>query len=133
MASTLHHKKTLHSMLAIKLNNLTIPSSSADHDFDFVDVFGLTSSSSTNHNPNPNVFTGDPPNHPQSVPLLHCSGEDGDVIEVKTLQEDEQKGKIDYRIGPGDFEIMRVIGKGSFGSNGLSGTGRRGLANSARD
>ncbi|KAI3761335.1 hypothetical protein L1987_51747 [Smallanthus sonchifolius] len=140
MASTVHHKKTLHSMLAIKLNNLTIPSSSsADQDFDFADVFGPTSSSSTN--PNPNVFTGDPqiihnrshsfigpsPRYTlsKSLPFHHdfdaeSSGEDDDVTEVETLQEDEefepeQKGEMDYKIGPGDFEIMRVIGKGSFG------------------
>ncbi|KAI3726927.1 hypothetical protein L1987_66734 [Smallanthus sonchifolius] len=129
--------KALPSMLATKLNNLTIPSSSADQDLDFSDVFGPNSSSSTN----PNLFTGDPqiihnrshsfvgpsprytlsrtlPSHHEFDPL--SSGEEDDPIKGDKVQEEdefevEEKCKPNYKIGPGDFEIMRVIGKGSFG------------------
>ncbi|KAK9054497.1 hypothetical protein SSX86_025575 [Deinandra increscens subsp. villosa] len=133
MPSTANQKKTLHSMLASKLNNLTIPTPSADQqDFDFADVFGPNSSSS----PNPNFFTGDPQiihnrSHSfigpsprftlsKSLPFHHdfdgeSSGEDDDVIKAEEVVEIEEKGKVDYKIGPGDFEIMRVIGRGSFG------------------
>ncbi|KAI3499364.1 hypothetical protein L1887_35161 [Cichorium endivia] len=140
MASTAQQKKTLHSMLASKLNNLTIPPTSADQDFDFADVFGPNSSSSTNPNPNsnPNLFIGDPqiihnrshsfigpsPRYTLSKSLtfhqefdLESSGEEDDLIKVEKVQEYEVEGKCrpDYKIAPGDFEIMRVIGKGSFG------------------
>ena len=37
------------------------------------------------------------------------------MIKVDKVEEIEGKCKLDYKIGPGDFEIMRVIGKGSFG------------------
>lgn len=134
-------KKTMHSMLASKLHNLTIPqSSSTDHEFDFADVFGPNSSqSSSNHNPNPNpnLFIGDPqiihnrshsfigpsPRYTlsKSLPFQHdfdpdSSGEEDDLAEKVVELEIEKKGKLDCgKIGPGDFEIMRVIGKGSFG------------------
>ncbi|PWA79519.1 cGMP-dependent kinase, Protein kinase [Artemisia annua] len=138
MTSSSTHKKTLHSILATKLNNLTIPtttsSSSPDHDeFDFNDVFGPTSS--TNPNPNSSIFLGDPqiihnrshsfigpsPRYTlsKSLPFSHdfdaeSSGEEENEVEKV---ENVQVGKagMGYRIGPGDFEIMRVIGKGSFG------------------
>ncbi|KAJ9567188.1 hypothetical protein OSB04_003154 [Centaurea solstitialis] len=134
-------KNTLPSILASKLNNLTIPpssSSSADHDFDFADVFGPTTSS--NPNPNPSLFIGDPqiihnrshsfigpsPRYTLSKSLSlrnefepDTSEEEEEEEEVvlkvdKVVEEVEGKGSK-YRIGPGDFEIMRVIGKGSFG------------------
>ncbi|XP_023730191.1 serine/threonine-protein kinase AtPK1/AtPK6 [Lactuca sativa] len=137
-STTAQQKKTLHSMLASKLNNLTIPPSSTDQDFDFADVFGPNSSSSTNPNPNPNLFIGDPqiihnrshsfigpsPRYTLSKSLafhhefdLESSGEDDDLIKVEKEEEYEVegKGRLDYKIVPGDFEIMRVIGKGSFG------------------
>ncbi|KAK9054516.1 hypothetical protein SSX86_025594 [Deinandra increscens subsp. villosa] len=152
MASTAQQKKTLLSILATNLKNLTIPSSSTDHadqDFEFNDLFGPNSSSPANPNHphhNPNLFIGDPqiihnrshsfigpsPRYTLSKSLpFHrefdpeSSGEDDeDVIKldevVQEEQEDEfegeeEKGKLNYKIGPGDFEIMRVIGKGSFG------------------
>ncbi|KAL8250448.1 hypothetical protein R6Q59_034141 [Mikania micrantha] len=142
MASTAQQKKTLPSILAFKLNNLTIPSPSADQDFDFADVFGPNSSSSTNPNPNPNhnpnLFIGDPqiihnrshsfigpsPRYTLSKSLpFHQefdSGEDDDLIKADKVQEEdefeiEERGNMNHKIGPGDFEIMRVIGKGSFG------------------
>ncbi|KAK1433775.1 hypothetical protein QVD17_10692 [Tagetes erecta] len=132
-----HQKQTLPSILSTKLNNLTIPPSSSDQDFDFADVFGPNSSSSIN----PNFFIGDPqiihnrshsfigpsPRYTlsKSLPFHHeidpeSSGEDDDVIKVDLVQEKdgsgvEEKGDVSCKIGPGDFEIMRVIGKGSFG------------------
>ncbi|XP_024970917.1 serine/threonine-protein kinase AtPK1/AtPK6-like [Cynara cardunculus var. scolymus] len=146
MASTAQQKNTLQSILASKLNNLTIPPSSAEQDFDFADVFGPASSSSANPNSNPNLFIGDPqiihnrshsfigpsPRYTLSKSLsLHhdefepdSSGEEeeeeDDMIKVDKAEEEEGyeaegKGEVDYKIGPGDFEIMRVIGKGSFG------------------
>ncbi|XP_071731639.1 serine/threonine-protein kinase AtPK1/AtPK6-like [Rutidosis leptorrhynchoides] len=141
VAAAAQQKKTLQSMLASKLHNLTIPqSSSTDNEFDFADVFGPnSSSSSTNPNPNPNLFIGDPqiihnrshsfigpsPRYTcsKSLPFQHefdpeSSGEEDDLVEVEKVVEVEieKKGKLDFcKIGPGDFEIMRVIGKGSFG------------------
>lgn len=140
MTSSQQHssKKTLHSILATRLNNLTIPtSSSPDHDeFDFNDVFGPTSSSNPNPNPNnSSIFLGDPqiihnrshsfigpsPRYTlsKSLPFSHdfdavSSGEEENEVE-KVGNVEVGKMGMGYRIGPGDFEIMRVIGKGSFG------------------
>ncbi|KAM0033081.1 putative protein kinase AGC-Pl family [Helianthus debilis subsp. tardiflorus] len=137
MASPSQQKKTLPSILTSKLNNLTIPSSPTDPDFDFADVFGPSSSSSTHPNPpHHNLFIGDPqiihnrthsfigpsprytrskslPFHPQFDP--NSSGEDEPEKADESEVEVEEKGKLNCKIGPGDFEIMRVIGKGSFG------------------
>ncbi|GKD72780.1 serine/threonine-protein kinase AtPK1/AtPK6-like protein [Tanacetum coccineum] len=132
-------KKALQSILATRLNNLTIPTTSSslspDHEFDFNDVFGPTSSSNPNPNPNNSIFLGDPqiihnrshsfigpsPRYTlsKSLPFSHdfdaesSSEEENEVEKVENVEVG--KMGIGYRIGPGDFEIMRVIGKGSFG------------------
>lgn len=135
-----HHKQTLPSILSTKLNNLTIPSQSTDQDFDFADVFGPNSSSSLNPN---SLFIGDPqiihnrshsfigpsprytlskslPFHQEFDPESSGEDEDEDLVKVDKVLEDgcgdeEKGGDVSCKIGPGDFEIMRVIGKGSFG------------------
>ncbi|KAJ0436852.1 putative protein kinase AGC-Pl family [Helianthus annuus] len=128
---------TSHSLLSTQLNNLTISTSTTDQDFDFADVFGHTSSSSTN--PNPNLFIGDPliihnrshsfigpsPRYTLSTSLpFHqefgpesSEEDDEELIESIGVEKVEEKGGglVGCKIGPGDFEIMRVIGKGSFG------------------
>ncbi|XP_076947667.1 serine/threonine-protein kinase AtPK2/AtPK19-like [Bidens hawaiensis] len=123
MSSTIHHKKTLHSMLS----NLTIPSTTTttDQDFDFNDVFGPNSS--TNPNPNNLFIIGDPqiihnrshsfigPSPRYTSRPFHHDFDDSDEDEDVIKRVDEGQNGKKYKIGPGDFEIMRVIGKGSFG------------------
>lgn len=141
MVST-SQKKTLHSILATKLN-LTIPppstsSSSPTQDFDFSDVFGSSSSPSSSSSP----FVGDPEiihhrSHSYVGPsprfaLSTSLPRDAFAEEIETLSssdadEDDRHGRGDepfekvrgkdgvFKIGPGDFEILRVVGQGAFG------------------
>lgn len=132
-------KKTLHSIMASKLNNLTIPPSSSapstEQDFEFSEVFGPQSATSSSSPPNPNLFDpqiihnrshsfiGPSPRFTlsKSLPFQHedtvseSSGED--EIEIQGAEEEQgNKGEdVLSKIGPGDFEILRVIGKGAFG------------------
>ncbi|KAM6569838.1 hypothetical protein CsatB_017823 [Cannabis sativa] len=166
MVSSENQKKTYHSLLAAKLSNLTIPSSSpptssAAQDFDFNDVFGPPTPSTSTSNP----FHGDPQPQPQQQQqqqpyIIHNRShsfvgpspryasaqtqqfdleldeedeedddddEDGEetnpenrdpndvVCGEKISQSPVGSGSSDVKIGPGDFEIMRVVGKGAFG------------------
>ncbi|KAA8542601.1 hypothetical protein F0562_023753 [Nyssa sinensis] len=159
-------KKTLHSILASKLNKLTIPvsSTSSAEDFDFAEVFGPPTSSphaavSTSPSSSSSLFLGDPqiiynrshsfigpsPRYTvsNSLPLKtfnqeidsESSDEDGNenrrINADKETEKDEDGGAV-CKIGPGDFEILRVIGKGAFGkvfqvkkkdTDGISGIG----------
>ncbi|XP_076939783.1 serine/threonine-protein kinase AtPK1/AtPK6-like [Bidens hawaiensis] len=118
MSSTAQHKT-----LANKLNNLTIPTSSSDQDLDFSDVFGPISSSSSSTNPSlPQIihnrshsFIGPSPRYTLSKPLTFHPEESESESESESKVVVEEKSELNYKIGPGDFEIMRVIGKGSFG------------------
>jgi p70 ribosomal S6 kinase len=132
-------------MLATRLNTLTIPSSSSsspEQDFDFSDVFGpQTSSNLLSSSPSSSFFLGDPPiihnrSHsfvgpsPRVVlsrslpfhPQIDSNSEDEIEEEVESAIfvnpsgtiEEGSKG-MECKIGPGDFEILRVIGKGAFG------------------
>ncbi|KAF7135495.1 hypothetical protein RHSIM_Rhsim08G0163600 [Rhododendron simsii] len=128
-------KKTLHSKLALKLSKLTIPesssSTSATVDFDFSDVFGPTppsSSSQSSSSSSTLAAAADPeiihhrshsfvgpsprfaPSNPSPLDAALDSDENEDEIGVIEV-EPEAAGKI----GPGDFEILRVVGKGAFG------------------
>ncbi|KAM6594197.1 hypothetical protein CsatA_001900 [Cannabis sativa] len=166
MVSSENQKKTYHSLLAAKLSNLTIPSSSpptssAAQDFDFNDVFGPPTPSTSTSNP----FHGDPQPQPlqqqqQQPYIIHnrshsfvgpsprYASAQTQQFDLELDEEDEEdddddedgeetdpekrdpndvvcgekisqcpvgSGSSDVKIGPGDFEIMRVVGKGAFG------------------
>lgn len=129
MVST-SQKKGVQSILAAHLKKLTITppsasfSSSPPYDFDFAEVFGpidandqLSSSTSADplviHNRS-HSFLGPSPRYTlsSSLPLqieeLETESENENEIEVIKI---ERKGKF----GPGDFEILRMVGKGAFG------------------
>ncbi|XP_009617135.1 serine/threonine-protein kinase AtPK2/AtPK19-like [Nicotiana tomentosiformis] len=134
MAFAAQQKKALHSMLSSKLTHLKIPdSSSTDPDFDFSEVFGphtssSPSSSSSNFLTDPQIihsrshsFVGPSPRFTLSsktLPLhqeVDSEGEnDSDKVDTHSLEiSGDNKGV--RKIGPGDFEMLRMIGKGSFG------------------
>ncbi|PSR89619.1 Serine/threonine-protein kinase [Actinidia chinensis var. chinensis] len=132
-------KKTLHAKLAIKLSKLTIPesSSSAPQDFDFSEVFGsssspASSSSSSLAQADPEIihhrshsFVGPSPRFARSNSLpfrtidqsidSESSEEHEDEIEGEGEGDGEIRDDLARKIGPGDFEILRVVGKGAFG------------------
>lgn len=120
----LHQKNVLHSVLASRLTKLKIPeyttaSSSNDLDLEFSELFGCPPpSSSTSSGDPPQVihsrshsFLGPSPRLTSSNPLPFHQEIDSDVeIESSEIINGHLK-----RIGPEDFEILRVIGKGAFG------------------
>ncbi|KAL6319066.1 hypothetical protein AAG906_001539 [Vitis piasezkii] len=128
------HKKTLHSILASKLK-LTIPSPSSPDSLDFSDVFGpltphhhkASPSSSSPSSSSPCVALGDPQViHNRSHSLLGPSPRFAVTAPLLPFKEDmdfqsegsDKEGGDEVgegRVGPGDFEIMRVVGKGAFG------------------
>ncbi|KAL5722441.1 non-specific serine/threonine protein kinase [Ranunculus cassubicifolius] len=121
MVSTIQ-KKTLQSLLAAKINHLSIQpppstsSSSPTEDFDFSEVFGpLTShpSSSSTFNLDPEII------HTRSHSLIgpsprvtHPSTSSSILFETSS---DEEEKQVEKKLGPGDFEILRVVGIGAFG------------------
>ncbi|XP_057480902.1 serine/threonine-protein kinase AtPK2/AtPK19-like [Actinidia eriantha] len=130
-------KKTLHAKLAIKLSKLTIPesSSSAPQDFDFSEVFGsssspASSSSSSLAQADPEIihhrshsFVGPSPRFARSNSLpfrtidqsIDSESSEEHEDEIEGEGEGEIRGDLPRKIGPGDFEILRVVGKGAFG------------------
>ncbi|OVA11961.1 Protein kinase domain [Macleaya cordata] len=132
-------KKTLHSILASKLNKLSIPSSTSNsgEDFDFSEVFGpQTSHPSSSSSPflrDPEIihsrshsFVGPSPRFTTttSLPLsieretgLQSSDDEGEVLVATDADADKAKSeeKEVSKMGPGDFEILRVVGQGAFG------------------
>ncbi|PHU15442.1 Serine/threonine-protein kinase AtPK2/AtPK19 [Capsicum chinense] len=135
MAFPAQQEKTNHSTLANKLTHLKIPdssSSSTDPDFDFSEVFGAPissspPSSSSNFLTDPQIihsrshsFVGPSPRITLSKPLpFHQeidseSESDSDKVNKKTGCTDDGLVAV-TKFGPGDFEILRMIGKGSFG------------------
>ncbi|GFZ17499.1 serine/threonine protein kinase 2 [Actinidia rufa] len=130
-------KKTLHAKLAIKLSKLTIPesSSSAPQDFDFSEVFGsssspASSSSSSLAQADPEIihhrshsFVGPSPRFARSNSLpfrtidqsIDSESSEEHEDEIEGEGEGEIRGDLARKIGPGDFEILRVVGKGAFG------------------
>ncbi|KAL1334046.1 hypothetical protein HN51_062930 [Arachis hypogaea] len=131
MVST-SQKKSLHSLMAANLSKLTIPCSSSspppnnEQDFDFNHVFG-------HHHDEPSAamsphvihsrshsFVGPSPRvAPPSNPILsfvnelssQSEGEESEQVPLNVIEEE----KVSPRIGPADFEILRVVGQGSFG------------------
>ncbi|KDP31171.1 hypothetical protein JCGZ_11547 [Jatropha curcas] len=138
-------KKNLHSVLSSNLKKLTITPPNPDPDFDFSEVFGpLTPhpnqsySPSTSTSTSSSAFIGDPPvihnrSHsfvgPSPRYTLSCSlpfqiqEEDLEIGNENDIEEDDdKKGKkseevssCSPKIGPSDFEILRVVGRGAFG------------------
>ncbi|KAG6403971.1 hypothetical protein SASPL_136205 [Salvia splendens] len=130
------NKKTVHALLASKLTQLYIPSAADDDpslNFEFSDIFGPSPSSASP------LFLGDPQvihhrSHSfvgpsprftlsKSIPTFDrddsssddTGGDDlrvggGSVCDGGGVEEEAAE-----KLGPGDFEIMRVIGKGAFG------------------
>lgn len=135
-------KKTLLSLLSINLKKLTI---TPPNDFEFSDVFGPSSSPhDPNHSHSPSTsssvldppvihnrshsFVGPSPRYPlpsSPLPFRHIQEDDEAVIENESCDNEKGKSEDDEgqvgscgnnnKIGPADFEILRVVGKGAFG------------------
>ncbi|KAJ4712232.1 Serine/threonine-protein kinase [Melia azedarach] len=128
-------QKSLQSLLATNLKRLTItpPSaSSSSSDFDFSEVFGpLTphhlqnqSPSSTSSTP---AFLGDPQvihnrSHSFVGPSPRYALSSSLPLQIEEFEPEndaefasEDEGRVEIKIGPADFEILRVVGQGAFG------------------
>ncbi|KAL6181537.1 hypothetical protein ACLB2K_048192 [Fragaria x ananassa] len=124
VSSSQNTNKSLHSLLAEKLTNLTIPpssSSSPPQDFDFNDVFGPPTSSSTDAAPpqllvihnRSHSFVGPSPRFtPTSSSFLRPFAADEDENDAVSEKDEEPAVR---KFGPSDFEILRVVGRGAFG------------------
>ncbi|CAI0399057.1 unnamed protein product [Linum tenue] len=134
MVSPSQKKNLRDSLLSTKLKKLTVNPPDSASDFDFSEVFGpvtphldpaSTSSSSSSsaraaaaaldplviHNRS-HSFVGPSPRYTLSVPLPF------NKIQEEDDDEDEDEGEdpaVDGRIGPSDFEILRMVGQGAFG------------------
>lgn len=133
-------QKGLHSLLSANLKKLTItPPSASSPDFDFSEVFGpLTphhnnnSAQSLASTSSASAFLADPPvihhrSHSfvgpsprytlsSSLPLQIQELEnetENESLEIASASDSEIKSE--KKIGPGDFEILRVVGQGAFG------------------
>lgn len=123
-------KKALQSVLANRLNNLTVapPSPSSQQEFDFSDVFGpptpnptpsppFPSSSNSQFLIDPQIihnrshsFVGPSPWFTLSTSLPF------DSVDSQGSDSDKEQTDVEVKkIGPHDFEILRVIGQGAFG------------------
>ncbi|XP_043707473.1 serine/threonine-protein kinase AtPK2/AtPK19-like isoform X2 [Telopea speciosissima] len=137
-------KKTIQSILAAKLGKLSIPPSvsTPGEDFDFSDVFGpqATHAASSSSSPSPFLEIGEPEViHSRSHSFLgpsprlatsrslsfktfdgENSGSQNSDEQVenepeKAKKQKEENGMGTGKTGPGDFEILRLVGRGSFG------------------
>ncbi|KAJ9163686.1 hypothetical protein P3X46_023326 [Hevea brasiliensis] len=134
-------KKNLHSVLSSNLKKLSITPPNPTSDFDFSEVFGpltphpnqsqspstsASSSSSSAFIRDPLViqnrshsFVGPSPRYtPSSSSPFQIQEEDLENENEVIVEEDDKKGKseqVGSKIGPGDFEILRVVGQGAFG------------------
>ncbi|KAK8478534.1 hypothetical protein V6N13_072466 [Hibiscus sabdariffa] len=132
MSSSSSQKKNLQSLLATNLKKLTITPPSSNHDFDFGDVFG----SLTPHPPNPiaqspsstsppSAFLGDPQvihtrSHSYVGPSPRYTLSSSLPLEIQQIREYEaetenEDEQVQAKIGPENFEILRVVGQGAFG------------------
>ncbi|KAF8407984.1 hypothetical protein HHK36_007124 [Tetracentron sinense] len=127
-------KKTLLSILAGKLNKLSIPpsTSTSGEEFDFSEVFGPQTSHASSSSPflrDPDVIhsrshslVGPSPRFSasNSFPFKAFDVEIGSQSSEGEGDIDAEKGKEKAeeeisKMGPGDFDILRVIGQGAFG------------------
>ncbi|KAA3456973.1 serine/threonine-protein kinase AtPK2/AtPK19-like [Gossypium australe] len=127
-------KKNLQSLLATNLKKLTITPPPSNHEFDFGDVFGPL----TPHHPNPTLhspsstsspscFLGDPQvihtrSHSYVGPSPRYTVSSSLPLQIQTEteyeaeeQDDDDEEEAKPKIGPEDFEILRVVGQGAFG------------------
>ncbi|XP_004299621.1 PREDICTED: serine/threonine-protein kinase AtPK2/AtPK19-like [Fragaria vesca subsp. vesca] len=128
VSSSQNSNKSLHSLLAARLTNLTIPpsssSSSPPQDFDFNDVFGPPTASSDAAPPpllvihnRSHSFVGPSPRFtPTSSSFLRpfAAESDSDEDENDAVSEKDEEPAV-RKFGPSDFEILRVVGRGAFG------------------
>ena len=129
-------KKNLQSLLATNLKKLTITPPSSNHDdFDFSEVFGPLT---PHHHPNPiqspsstsspPAFLRDPPqvihtrSHSYVGPSPRYTLSSSLPFQIQEIQETETENEAEEaeeesraKIGPADFEILRVVGQGAFG------------------
>ncbi|TXG50362.1 hypothetical protein EZV62_022886 [Acer yangbiense] len=127
-------QKSLHSLLATNLKKLTITPPSSSPDFDFTDVFGpLTPHHTNQSSPSTSAFLGDPQvihnrSHSFVGPSPRYTLSSSLPLQIEELKElenenenenenerEEEIEKSERKIGPGDFEILRVVGQGAFG------------------
>ncbi|KAJ9140386.1 hypothetical protein P3X46_031040 [Hevea brasiliensis] len=116
-------KKNLQSVFPSNLKKLTITPPNPTSHFDFSDVFGpLTphpnqsqSPSTSTSSSSSSAFVGDPlVIHNRSHSFVEELENENEVI----VEGEDEKGKseqVSSKIGPGDFEILRVVGQGAFG------------------
>ncbi|KAG8379054.1 hypothetical protein BUALT_Bualt07G0048400 [Buddleja alternifolia] len=128
--------------LHIPPSNSSPAADDPNQDFEFSDLFGAVSSSSPSSSSS-SLFLGDPQiihhrSHsfvgpsprftlskslpafdPDSQDELDYSSSDDTKCKILEKQSGEEDGVVEIeevkKVGPGDFEIMRMIGKGSFG------------------
>lgn len=119
-------QKNLHSLLTTKLKKLTItPPSASSPDFDFTEVFGpLTPCRRNNQSPaSTSASLGDPQvihnrSHSFVGPSPRYALSSSLPLQIQELEHEndaELEAESERKIGPGDFEILRVVGQGAFG------------------
>ncbi|KDO69830.1 hypothetical protein CISIN_1g013249mg [Citrus sinensis] len=119
-------QKNLHSLLTTKLKKLTItPPSASSPDFDFTEVFGpLTPCRHNNQSPaSTSASLGDPQvihnrSHSFVGPSPRYALSSSLPLQIQELEHEndaELEAESERKIGPGDFEIFRVVGQGAFG------------------
>nr|GMD34639.1 serine/threonine-protein kinase AtPK2/AtPK19-like [Ipomoea batatas] len=129
-SSAQQKKKALHSLLASKLTHLKIPESAPDPDLEFSELFSPLAASSPHFPGDPQVihsrshsFLGPSPRFtlPKPLPFHQEIDSEGENDTEKDIALNNNDGVVENndlgvrKIGPDDFEILRVIGKGAFG------------------
>ncbi|XP_061360284.1 serine/threonine-protein kinase AtPK2/AtPK19-like [Gastrolobium bilobum] len=127
-------KKSLHSLMAANLSKLTIPSSSSSNESPSPSASASTSTSTSTSTSivSPHVihsrshsFVGPSPRFRTSSNSLFLLTEEEDSesdekpVIVSSVSEPTATAtaseKVVHKIGPGDFQILRVVGQGAFG------------------
>ncbi|KAJ0047506.1 hypothetical protein Pint_15349 [Pistacia integerrima] len=128
-------QKGLHTLLSANLKKLTItPPSASSPDFDFSEVFGPLTPHHNNSAQSPastssaSAFLADPPviynrSHSFVGPSPRYTLSSSLPLQIQELENEsleiasESESEIisEKKIGPGDFEILRVVGQGAFG------------------
>ncbi|XP_047971638.1 serine/threonine-protein kinase AtPK1/AtPK6-like [Salvia hispanica] len=121
------NKKAMHTLLASRLTQLHIPSPAAEDpslDFEFSDFFGPSAAppSPSSASALPQIihhrshsFVGPSPRFTLSKSLPAFDRDDSSSSDELEEVAVCNGGVAAQKLGPGDFEIMRVIGKGAFG------------------